>query len=170
MFGTVEKLLSRWTQLQINYSYYIYTEWFMEQKPPRILQAKTSFHTIIGFLSVTSLIQNLLNNLWVLLELGPLPWRQMNFIQWSLPDRIVEKCLFLKFLCQPFDRLVLTSFEFLWPPLTSYDLLWPHLTNSDIIWPYLRLSLTSDDLFQPLITLSNYMSVPDYLWLVKSWC
>ena len=32
----------------------------MEQKPPRILQAKTSFHTIIGFLSATSFIQNLL--------------------------------------------------------------------------------------------------------------
>ena len=57
----------------------------MEQKPPRILQAKTSFHTIIGFLSVTSLIQNLLNNLWVLLELGLLPWRQINltFLNYS---------------------------------------------------------------------------------------
>ena len=51
----------------------------MEQKPPRILQAKTSFRTINGFLSATSCIQNLLKNLWVLLELGPLPWRQMNF-------------------------------------------------------------------------------------------
>ena len=30
----------------------------MEQKPPRILQAKTSFRTIIGFLSATSFIQN----------------------------------------------------------------------------------------------------------------
>ena len=51
----------------------------MEQKHPRILQAKTSFRTIIGLLSATSFIQNLLKNLWVLLELGPLPWRQMNF-------------------------------------------------------------------------------------------
>ena len=51
----------------------------MEQKPPKILQAKTSFSTIIGFLSATSFIQNLLKNIWVLLELGPLPWRQMNF-------------------------------------------------------------------------------------------
>ena len=51
----------------------------MEQKPPRILQAKTSFRTINEFLSATSFIQNLLKNLLVLLELGPLPWRQMNF-------------------------------------------------------------------------------------------
>ena len=51
----------------------------MEQKPPRILQAKTSFRTINEFLSSASFIQKLLKNLWVLLELGPLPWRQMNF-------------------------------------------------------------------------------------------
>ena len=38
MFGTVGKLLSRWTQLWMNYSCYFWYEWLLKQKPPRILE------------------------------------------------------------------------------------------------------------------------------------
>ena len=61
MFGIVEKLLSRWTQLQINYSCYFHTVNFMEQKPPRILEMcfdKRKSMSLLEWLSAAKLKTN----------------------------------------------------------------------------------------------------------------